>query len=103
MPAIHRDDRKHRYVIDVDGREAGFLQYVERPGRVILVHTEVHSEFEGHGLAGQLAAYALDDIRARGLRVVPLCPYVEHFLEQHPDYEDLVDHAALAALEEKQS
>lgn len=101
MPAIHRDDEKHRYVIEVDGVRAGFIQYVERPGRVILVHTEIDDAFEHHGLGSQLAVYALDDIRKRGLRVVPLCPFVEHYIETHPEYDDLVDHEALAALEKK--
>ena len=44
---------------------------------------------------------ALDDIRARGLVVVPLCPFVARYVERHPEYDDLVDHEALAALNKK--
>ena len=33
---------------------------------------------------------ALDDVRSRGLRVVPICPFVRTYLQHHPEYEDLV-------------
>jgi hypothetical protein len=99
MAAIHRDDDRDRYEIEEGGGPAGFAQFVNRPGRVILVHTEIDPQFAGHGLGGKLAAGALDDIRSRGLRVVPLCPFIARYIEEHPEYDDLVDHEALAALE----
>ena len=97
-PEVRRDEQRRRYVISEDGTDAGFAQYVERAGRVILVHTEIADAFEGRGLGGQLARAALDDIRARGLAVVPLCPFIASWIERHPEYEDLVDHEALDAL-----
>jgi len=45
---------------------------------------------EGRGLAARLVAGALDDIRARGLHVVPICPFVSSYISRHPDYGDLV-------------
>ena len=98
MAAIHRNEVQRRYEIEEGGRVAGFAQYVERPGRVIMVHTEIDSDFEGHGLATKLATFALDDIRSRGLHVVPLCPFIESYIERHPEYQDLVDQNALDAL-----
>jgi uncharacterized protein len=32
----------------------------------------------------------LDDLRARGLALVPLCPFVADFITRHPEYADLV-------------
>ena len=88
-----RDNRERtRYELLVDGELAGFLQYNMRGGRVILVHTEIDEARAGHGLASILVAGTLDDIRVRGLKIVPVCPYVERFLERHPEYDDLVDH-----------
>jgi predicted GNAT family acetyltransferase len=60
------------------------------PGAVVLVHTEVSSSSEGHGLGSVLVAGALEDIRARGLRVVPLCPFVSAYIRRHPEYADLI-------------
>jgi predicted GNAT family acetyltransferase len=34
--------------------------------------------------------WLLDDIRARGLRVTPICPFTVAFIERHPTYADLV-------------
>ena len=65
----------HRYEIYVDDTLAGFAIYRDRPGTRIVLHSEVFPDFEHHGLAGELARVALDDIRSRGLKVVPRCPF----------------------------
>jgi predicted GNAT family acetyltransferase len=91
-------DRLRYEVFDDDGALAGFAQYVLRSGRIIFVHTEIDDAYEGKGLGSQLAAEALDDVRRRGHLVVPLCPFIASYIERHPEYADLVDHAALAAL-----
>jgi predicted GNAT family acetyltransferase len=81
---------EHRFEARVDGDLAGLLYYRERPGRLILVHTEVAEELEGHGVGGRLVAGVLDDIRARGLTVTAVCPFAAGYLEKHPEYADLV-------------
>ncbi len=94
-----RDNRQRfRYEIVVDGVVAGFIQYNMRGGRLILVHTEIDDARTGRGLATILVAGALDDIRTRGLRIVPVCPFVERYIERHPEYDDLVDHEMFDAL-----
>ena len=43
------------------------------------------------GLYYRLARAALEDARARGLMVVPFCPFIADFIERHLDqYRDLV-------------
>jgi predicted GNAT family acetyltransferase len=79
-----------RYELEVDGTLAGILRYRTEPGLVVLVHTDVDPAFEGRGLGGRLVAGALDDIRARGLRVVPHCPFAAAYIRRHPEYADLV-------------
>jgi len=56
----------------------------------VLVHTDVATSVEGSGVGSALVAGALDDIRARGLRVVPVCPFVAAYVRRHPGYADLV-------------
>jgi len=80
----------HRYEIRVDGALAGFAAYRRRPGAVVFTHTEVDPSYEGRGLGSVLAKQALDDVRARGLGVVPLCPFINAYIQPHPDYADLV-------------
>lgn len=79
-----------RYEVNLDGAPAGFAAYRLRDNRVIFTHTEVDSAFEGHGLGSALARGALDDVRERGLRAVPLCPFIAAYIERHPEYQDLV-------------
>ncbi len=57
---------------------------------IVLVHTEVAPTEEGQGTGSRLVRDALDDIRARGLRVAPVCPFVAAYLRRHPEQRDLV-------------
>jgi predicted GNAT family acetyltransferase len=80
----------HRYEITVDGVLAGFADYHDRNARRVFTHTEIDPSFEGQGVGSRLVRAALDDVRARGLHVVPLCPFVHAWIDAHPDYADLV-------------
>jgi predicted GNAT family acetyltransferase len=92
MADIHIEDNRgaRRYEISVDGTVAGFAEYDERDERVVFTHTEIDDAYEGQGLGGRLVAYALDDVRRRGLSVVPRCPFVRTYIAEHPEYTDLV-------------
>ena len=79
-----------RYEARLDGELAGVLEYMLKRGRIALVHTEVAPAFEGRGVATSLARFALDDARARGLRVIASCPYVRAYLAKHPEDHDIV-------------
>lgn len=88
---VRDNDARHRYELLVDDEVAGELIYRARDDVVTLIHTEIAPQYEGHGLGEQLVAHALDDIRARGLRIVPVCPFVGAYLRRHPEYQDLVE------------
>ena len=79
------------YVAFVDGERAGKAQYVTREERRVFTHTEVDDAYAGAGVGAALVRYALDDMRARGVAVVPLCPFFRAYIKRHPGYEDLVD------------
>ncbi len=68
----------------------GFITYRLQPERMTLIHTEVAPALEGEGIGSQLVRGALDDIRRRGLTIVPVCPFVRAYLRRHPEYADLV-------------
>ncbi len=85
-----------RYEAKVGGELAGFAEYERREGRVIFPHTVVDDAFEGQGVGSTLARAVLDDARARGEKVVPLCPFIAGYIERHDEYADLVDHEMLA-------
>ena len=81
---------KRRYEALVDGEVAGTIFYRELEDALALVHTEVEDAFEGQGIGSRLVAATLDDIRARGLQMQPMCPFVKAYVERHPEYQDLI-------------
>lgn len=90
MGEVTDDAAQHRYTITVDGTIGGYIEYHDRGEQRVLVHTVVDDRFEGQGVGSKLVRGALDDVRRRGLGVVPTCPFVRSYLERHPDYVDLV-------------
>lgn len=85
-----------RYVIRDDGEIIGLSTYRDEGGKRLFLHTEVDPEFQGHGLASQLIVFALDDTRAAGLRIVPLCPMVAAYVAKHHDHDDILDSTDVA-------
>jgi predicted GNAT family acetyltransferase len=79
-----------RYEITVDGDRAGFVTYRLSPGVISFLHAEVDPTREGRGIGSRLVHDALDDARARGLTVRPVCPFVAAYIERNPEYADLV-------------
>jgi predicted GNAT family acetyltransferase len=89
-PRVTDSPQASRFELWLGTTRAGFIQYRAEPGTVLLVHTEIDPAFEGHGLGERLVAGALADLRARGLKLVPLCPFVRAYLRRHPDQAVLV-------------
>jgi predicted GNAT family acetyltransferase len=81
---------RNRYEILVDGAVVGIADYYVVGEQVVFPHTEIHPSRRGQGLGAQLVQGALDDVRGTGRTVVPQCWYVEQFIDEHPDYRDLL-------------
>lgn len=89
-PRVVDNPERKRYELWVGDALAGKIVYRLRRDALALVHTEIDPAFEGGGLGAKLVAGALDDVRRRGLKVVPLCGYVRSYLERNPADADLV-------------
>ena len=90
MTKVTHDTTAERYLITVDGRDAGYADYIQGDGVRDFHHTVIDPEFRGQGLSKSLIQAALDDTRAAGDKVRPLCSAVAGFIEKHPEYRDLV-------------
>jgi predicted GNAT family acetyltransferase len=89
---VSNNEAQSRYELRMDGRVAGMAQYTLEGRKVRFTHTEVEAEHEGQGLGSKLAAYALDDVRRRGLKVVPQCKFIAAYIARHEqEYGELVD------------
>lgn len=80
---------RQRYEVTRDGVTLGHAAYQLADRLVVLTHTEVDPALEGQGVGGLLVRGALDDVRRRGLLVLPICPFVQAWMTRHPDYTDL--------------
>lgn len=90
MTKVTHDTTAERYLITVDGRDAGYADYIQGDGVRDFHHIVIDPEFRGQGLSKPLIQAALDDTRAAGDKVRPLCSAVAGFIEKHPEYRDLV-------------
>ncbi|WP_445256308.1 GNAT family N-acetyltransferase [Nocardioides aurantiacus] len=86
---VTRNESELRWEIRVNDRLVGFAAYQRTPDEIVFTHTEIDDGHEGEGLGGALVRAALDDVRAEGLKALPICPFVQAFLDRHEDYRDL--------------
>jgi uncharacterized protein len=89
MPNVRDNTMLSRYELDHDGVTA-VANYKIAGGVITLTHTETPPQARGHGIASQLVQGALADIRARGLKVIPRCSFVKSYMDNHPEYRDLL-------------
>ena len=87
---VRNNEAAGRYEILVDGQLAGIADYSVDGDVVVLPHTEIDGSRRGQGLGAELVRFALDDIRQAGRTIVPACWYVAQFVDENPDYRDLV-------------
>jgi uncharacterized protein len=89
MPIVRDNAALSRFELDADGVTV-FANYQIAGNVITLMHTETPVQARGRGLASQLVAGALENVRARGLKVVPRCPFVRAYIARHPEYRDLL-------------
>lgn len=87
--AVRDNAERHRFEVVVDGHLAR-ADYVIDGDVITFTHTIVPPALEGRGVASRLIRHALSEARARGLRVVPQCPFVAAYIRKHPEWADLL-------------
>ncbi|MBD8061775.1 GNAT family N-acetyltransferase [Oceanitalea stevensii] len=93
MPEITVNDvpARHRYEATAGEDLLGVAVYERDAEVLVLTHTVVEPSAEGQGVGSALASAALEAARAEGLRVVPECSFMAGWIDEHPEYADLVD------------
>ena len=90
---IHREQgpASGRYVIALaPGVEAEMTYRKSGDRPMIIDHTGVPPEFEGRGIALRLVKASIEDARAEGFKIKPVCPYVVVQFRRHPEWSDLL-------------
>jgi predicted GNAT family acetyltransferase len=87
---VVHDEAGSRYLGRIGNEAVGVITYHLDGNTVVVTHTGTEPRWRGRGVAGRLTRFALDDIRASGRQVRPVCPYTADYLERHPEDRDLV-------------
>lgn len=94
-PNVHAEvvenTRLRRFELPITGEIMAAAYYQVESGKVVLVHTEVPSEFSGQGVASRLAQGTFALLRKTGRKAILRCPFMNWFFDKHPDYGDVVD------------
>ena len=90
---------RNRFEARVDEDLAGYAEYIRtNAGLIVFTHTEVSRKYEGQGVGSALAQAGLDQARAEGLSVLPVCPFIAGWISSHPDYADLLYRATTSTV-----
>ena len=71
-----------------DMAEMTFTKIGER--QIIIDHTEVPDAFRGQGAGLRLVTRAVEDARAQGKTIIPLCPFAAAQFRRHPEWADVL-------------
>lgn len=72
------------------GDQIARIEYIRVPERIFLTHTEVPQSLEGQGIGSAIIKAALEDIKAKDLTLIPMCPFVAGYIKRHPEWRPLV-------------
>ena len=90
---IEFEDRgsKGRYVLRAPTGEEAEMTFT-RIGehQLIIDHTEVPDAFRGQGAGLRLVTRAVEDARAAGKKIIPLCPFAAAQFRRHPEWADVL-------------
>lgn len=83
-------DSKGRYVYRADGAEAEMTFSKVGEHLIIIDHTAVPDAFRGQGIGVKLVTRAVEDARAAGKKIMPLCPFANAQFRRHPEWADVL-------------
>ncbi|MBT3322105.1 MAG: N-acetyltransferase [Anaerolineae bacterium] len=87
LKVIHNSEAS-RFEIHIDG-QMPVLDYRLRAGIITFTHTGVPKELEGNGIGSLIVCAGLDYAREKGYKVIPLCPFVDVYIQRHSEYEEI--------------
>lgn len=70
--------------------QVAFLEYYRDGKKIFLNHTEVPVDLRGRGHAAELVKKSLQYSREHKLIVVPSCSYVARFIDNNPEWHDVL-------------
>lgn len=90
-PELRHIPDRDRYELWSGDEIVGVEGYERRDdGTLVLLHTVVTEKYGRAGFARLLVSAVLDELNASGTKIVPVCTYVQKFLDRFPQYRSTV-------------
>ena len=84
------EERKLRLIDKENNEDIGYISFDRKNDTVIIISTVVYEKHQGKGMASALIKEILTYAKNNNLKIKPLCSFVVHYIEKHPEYKELV-------------
>lgn len=88
---LEQTDSKGRYLYRDAGSEAEMTFSKAGAHLIIIDHTGVPDAFRGQGVGAALVLRVVEDARAAGKKILPLCPFAAAQFRRHPEWADVLN------------
>ena len=87
---LQESGSKGLYVYATEGAEPAEMTYSRASAALIIIdHTSVPDAYRGQGVGVKLVKRAVEDARAGGWKILPLCPFAAAQFRRHPEWADV--------------
>lgn len=86
---VRHNEAASRFEAEVDG-QLSVVEYQLVDETMHVHHTKVPQDLEGRGIASALVRAVFDHAASKGLRIDPICSYVEAWSRRHPEVAGLL-------------
>ena len=87
---LEETETKGRYTALVDGHETEMTYSRAGATTMIIDHTDVPDALRGRGVGVALVHRGVEDARAKGRTIFPLCPFAKAQIARHPEWQDVL-------------
>ena len=83
-------ENKGSFYVEQDGKILAEMTFSKAGAeRIIVDHTEVGDELRGKGVGLKLVEFAVNYVRYKNIKMLPLCPFTKATLLKHPEWKDV--------------
>ena len=85
------EGKKGFFYIDVDGKHEAMMTFVfAGDDKIIIDHTEVNPGNEGKGFGKKMVLKAIEYVREKNLKIIPLCPFAKSVINKVQEFQDIL-------------
>ena len=86
---VKRNTAENRFEANI-GSHTAFIKFNAVDNKLVLTHTEVPSALSGQGVGSLIVEKSLELMKSADEKLVPLCPFVQAYIEKHPKWKSLL-------------